>query len=92
MFWAGVRKRASSLEITNEKNFYITFFSFAVALFYLFLSFVMGRMFYNIDNGIAFYQINLFSFFKNFNIKDVGFFFLIFSIFFFITYIRYKDY
>ena len=48
--------------------------------------------FYNFDNGIAFYQINLLSFFKNFNIKDAGLFFLMFLIIFFITYIRYKDY
>lgn len=75
-----------------KKIFYITFFSFAVALFYLFLSFVMGRVFYNFDNGITLYQINLLSFFKNFNIKDAGFFFLMFLIIFFITYIRYKDY
>ena len=72
--------------------FYITLFSFWSALFCLFVSFVMGRFFYNFDNGIALYQINLLSFFKNFNIKDTGFFFLMFSIIFFITYIRHKDY
>ncbi len=75
-----------------KKNFYITLFSFGSALFCLFVSFVMGRVFYNFDNGIVLYQINLLSFFKNFNIKDSGFFFLMFSIIFFITYIRHKDY
>ena len=75
-----------------KKIFYITLFSFGAALFFLFVSFVMGRVFYNFDNGIALYQINLLSFFKNFNIKDIGFFFLMFSIIFFITYIRHKDY
>jgi len=75
-----------------KKIFYITLFSFGSALFCLFVSFVMGRVFYNFDNGIALYQINLLSFFENFNIKDVGFFFLMFSIIFFITYIRHKDY
>jgi len=75
-----------------KKFFYITLFSFGSALLCLFVSFVMGRVFYNFDNGIELYQINLLSFFKNFNIKDAGFFFLIFSIIFFITYIRHKDY
>lgn len=75
-----------------KKIFYIALFSFGAALFFLFVSFVMGRVFYNFDNGIALYQINLLSFFKNFNIKDIGFFFLMFSIIFFITYIRHKDY
>ena len=75
-----------------KKIFYITLFSFGSALFCLFVSFVMGRVFYNFDNGIVLYQINLLSFFKNFNIKDSGFFFLMFSIIFFITYIRHKAY
>ncbi len=75
-----------------KKFFYITLFSFWSALFCLFVSFVMGRVFYNFDNGIALYKINLLSFFKNFNIKDAGFFFLMFSIILFITYIRHKDY
>ena len=75
-----------------KKIFYITLFSFGSALFCLFVSFVMGRVFYNFDNGIVLYQINLLSFFKNFNIKDSGLFFLMFSIIFFITYIRHKDY
>ena len=75
-----------------KKFFYIILFSFGSALFCLFVSFIMGRVFYNFDNGIALYQINLLSFFKNFNVKDVGFFFLMFSIILFITYIRYKDY
>ena len=79
-------------EWVMKKIFYITLFSFGASLFCLFVSFVMGRMFYNIDNGIILYQINLLSFFKNFNIKDVEFFFLMFLIIFFITYIRYKDY
>ena len=75
-----------------KKFFYITLFSFGSTLLCLFVLFVMGRVFYNFDNGIAPYQINLLSFFKNFNIKDIGFFFLMFSIIFFITYIRHKDY
>ncbi|OOF62705.1 hypothetical protein BKL50_05330 [Rodentibacter pneumotropicus] len=70
----------------------ITLFSSSAALFCLLISFIMGEVFYNVENGVLFYQIDLLPFFKNFNVKDVGFFCLIFSTIFVITYLRYKDY
>jgi len=54
--------------------------------------FVVAKALYNFNNGKLFYQVDLLLFFRDFDVKDIQFFFLIFSIVFIITYLRYRDY
>lgn len=58
----------------------------------MFIMFVAARLLYNINNSIDFYCIDILSFFKNMNDKEVNFIILISSINFVITYLRYRDY
>lgn len=75
-----------------RKIIYIMLFSSLYAFFFLLTMFVVAKALYNFNNGKFFYQVDLLSFFRDFDVKDIQFFFLIFSIVFIITYLRYRDY
>jgi len=75
-----------------RKIIYIMLFSSFSAFFCLLTSFVIAKVLYNSNNGKLFYQVDLLLFFRDFDVKDIQFFFLIFSIVFIITYLRYRDY
>ena len=75
-----------------KKITYILIFSLVSGVIFMFIMFLAARLLYNINNSIDFYSIDIFSFFKNMNKKEVGFIILISSINFVITYLRYRDY
>ncbi|OBX74116.1 hypothetical protein A9298_04190 [Haemophilus parainfluenzae] len=75
-----------------RKIIYIMLFSSFCAFFSLLTAFVVAKAVYNFNNGKLFYQVDLLLFFRDFDVKDIQFFFLIFSIVFIITYLRYRDY
>lgn len=75
-----------------RKIIYIMLFSSLYAFFFLLTMFVVAKAVYNFNNGKLFYQVDLLLFFRDFDVKDIQFFFLIFSIVFIITYLRYRDY
>ena len=75
-----------------RKIIYIMLFSSLYAFFFLLTMFVVAKALYNFNNGKLFYQVDLLLFFRDFDVKDIQFFFLIFSIVFIITYLRYRDY
>lgn len=75
-----------------RKIIYIMLFSSFCAFFFLLTMFVVAKALYNFNNGKLFYQVDLLLFFRDFDVKDIQFFFLIFSIVFIITYLRYRDY
>lgn len=75
-----------------RKIIYIMLFSSFYAFFFLLTMFVVAKVLYNFNNGKLFYQVDLLLFFRDFDVKDIQFFFLIFSIVFIITYLRYRDY
>lgn len=75
-----------------KKIIYILIFSLVSGLVFMFIMFVAARLLYNINNSIDFYCIDILSFFKNMNDKEVNFIILISSINFVITYLRYRDY
>ena len=75
-----------------KKIIYILIFSLVSGVIFMFIMFLAARLLYNINNSISFYCIDILSFFKNMNKKEVGFIILISSINFVITYLRYRDY
>lgn len=75
-----------------KKIIYILIFSLVSGVVFMFIMFLAARLLYNINNSIDFYCIDILSFFKNMNKKEVGFIILISSINFVITYLRYRDY
>ena len=75
-----------------KKIIYILIFSLVSGVVFMFVMFLAARLLYNIDNSISFYCIDILSFFKCMNKKEVGFIILISSINFVITYLRYRDY
>ena len=75
-----------------KKIIYILIFSLVSGVIFMFIMFLAARLLYNINNSIDFYSIDILSFFKNMNKKEVGFIILISSINFVITYLRYRDY
>ena len=75
-----------------KKIIYILIFSLVSGVVFMFLMFLAARLLYNINNSISFYCIDILSFFKSMNKKEVGFIILISSINFVITYLRYRDY
>lgn len=75
-----------------KKIIYILIFSLVSGVVFMFIMFLAARLIYNIDNSINFYCIDILSFFKSMNKKEVGFIILISSINFVITYLRYRDY
>ena len=75
-----------------KKITYILIFSLVFGVIFMFIMFLAARLLYNINNSIDFYSIDILSFFKNMNKKEVGFIILISSINFVITYLRYRDY
>ena len=75
-----------------RKIIYIMLFSSFCVFFFLLTMFVVAKALYNFNNGKLFYQVDLLLFFRDFDVKDIQFFFLIFSIVFIITYLRYRDY
>ena len=75
-----------------KKIIYILIFSLVSGVVFMFVMFLAARLLYNIDNSISFYCIDILSFFKSMNKKEVGFIILISSINFVITYLRYRDY
>ena len=75
-----------------KKIIYILIFSLVSGLIFMFIMFLAARLLYNINNSISFYCIDILSFFKSMNKKEVGFIILISSINFVITYLRYRDY
>lgn len=75
-----------------KKIIYILIFSLVSGVIFMFLMFLVARLLYNITNSISFYCIDILSFFKSMNKKEVGFIILISSINFVITYLRYRDY
>jgi len=75
-----------------KKIIYILIFSLVSGVIFMFIMFLAARLLYNINNSIDFYCVDILSFFKNMNKKDVGFIILISSINFVITYLRYRDY
>ena len=75
-----------------KKIIYILIFSLVSGVIFMFLMFLVARLLYNINNSISFYCIDILSFFKSMNKKEVGFIILISSINFVITYLRYRDY
>ena len=75
-----------------KKIIYILIFSLVSGVVFMFVMFLAARLLYNINNSISFYCIDILSFFKSMNKKEVGFIILISSINFVITYLRYRDY
>lgn len=75
-----------------KKIIYILICSLVSGVVFMFIMFLAARLIYNIDNSINFYCIDILSFFKSMNKKEVGFIILISSINFVITYLRYRDY
>ena len=75
-----------------KKIIYILIFSLVSGVVFMFVMFLAARLLYNINNSISFYCIDILSFFKSMNKKEVGFIILILSINFVITYLRYRDY
>ena len=75
-----------------KKITYILIFSLVSGVIFMFIMFLAARLLYNINNSIDFYSIDILSFFKNMNKKEVCFIILISSINFVITYLRYRDY
>ena len=75
-----------------KKIIYILIFSLVSGVIFMFIMFLAARLLYNINNSIDFYCVDILSFFKNMNKKEVGFIILISSINFVITYLRYRDY
>ena len=75
-----------------KKIIYILIFSLVSGVVFMFIMFLAARLLYNINNSISFYCIDILSFFKSMNKKEVGFIILILSINFVITYLRYRDY
>ena len=75
-----------------KKIIYILIFSLVSGVIFMFIMFLAARLLYNINNSIDFYSIDILSFFKNMNKKEVGFIILISSINFVRTYLRYRDY
>lgn len=74
-----------------KKFICIALISSFVALFYLFISFVLANVLYNFDNGVDFFDFNILIFFHGFNAKEVRLFLLMSLINFVIIYLRYKD-
>ena len=74
-----------------KKIIYILIFSLVSGVVFIFVIFLAARLLYNINNSISFYCIDILSFFKSMNKKEVGFIILISSINFVITYLRYRD-
>ena len=72
-----------------KKIIYILICSLVSGVVFMFIMFLAARLIYNIDNSINFYCIDILSFFKSMNKKEVGFIILISSINFVITYLRY---
>ena len=75
-----------------KKIIYILIFSLVSGVVFMFIMFLAARLLYNINNSISFYCIDILSFFKSMNKKEVGFIILISSTNFIITYLRYRDY
>ena len=75
-----------------KKIIYILIFSLVSGVVFMFVMFLAARLLYNINNSISFYCIDILSFFKSMNKKELGFIILISSINFVITYLRYRDY
>ena len=75
-----------------KKIIYILIFSLVSGIVFMFIMFLAARLLYNINNSISFYCIDILSFFKSMNKKEVGFIILISSINFVITCLRYRDY
>lgn len=75
-----------------KKIIYILIFSLVSGVVFMFVMFLAARLLYNINNSISFYCLDILSFFKSMNKKEVGFIILISSINFVITYLRYRDY
>ena len=75
-----------------KKIIYILIFSLVSGVAFMFVMFLAARLLYNINNSISFYCIDILSFFKSMNKKELGFIILISSINFVITYLRYIDY
>ncbi|KOQ95725.1 hypothetical protein ABW51_09330 [Haemophilus sp. C1] len=75
-----------------KKIIYILIFSLVSGVVFMFIMFLAARLLYNINNSISFYCIDILSFFKSMNKKEVGFIILISSIKFVITCLRYRDY
>ena len=75
-----------------KKIIYILIFSLVSGVVFMFIMFLAARLLYNINNSISFYCIDILSFFKSMNKKEMGFIILISSINFVITYLRYRDY
>lgn len=75
-----------------KKIIYILIFSLVSGVVFMFIMFLAARLLYNINNSISFYCIDILSFFKGMNKKEVGFIILISSIKFVITCLRYRDY
>lgn len=75
-----------------KKIIYILIFSLVSGVVFMFIMFLAARLLYNINNSISFYCIDILSFFKSMNKKEVGFIILISSINFVITCLRYRDY
>ena len=75
-----------------KKIIYILIFSLVSGVAFMFVMFLAARLLYNINNSISFYCIDILSFFKSMNKKELGFIILISSINFVITYLRYRDY
>ena len=70
-----------------KKIIYILIFSLVSGVVFMFIMFLAARLLYNINNSI-----DILSFFKSMNKKEVGFIILISSIKFVITCLRYRDY
>ena len=75
-----------------KKIIYILIFSLVSGVAFMFVMFLAARLLYNINNSISFYCIDILSFFKSMNKKELGFIILISSINFVITYLSYRDY
>ena len=63
-----------------KKIIYILIFSLVSGVVFMFVMFLAAKLLYNINNSISFYCIDILSFFKSMNKKEVGFIILISSI------------
>lgn len=75
-----------------KKIIYILLFSAVFGVIFMFVMFLSANIFYNINNGICFYHVDFFSFFKDMTIREFIFLIFISLMYFIIIYLRYKDY
>ncbi|OOF45942.1 hypothetical protein BKK51_04575 [Rodentibacter trehalosifermentans] len=75
-----------------KKIIFIFIFSAFAGIILMFIMFLLANVFYNINQGRCFYQIDLFSFFTETTVREIYFWIFVSAMYFIIIYLRYKDY